>query len=101
SATAAGRIAAAKGIPWIAELRDPWALDEMIVFPTGVHRRRELARMEDALRSASAIVMNTPEAAERLRESLPSLRSIPHVSIPHCYVAADLQAADTQPAGHP
>ena len=101
SATAAGRIAAAKGIPWIAELRDPWALDEMIVFPTGVHRRRELARMEDALRSASAIVMNTPEAAERLRESLPSLRSIPIVSIPNGYDAEDFQGAAPETAGDP
>ena len=92
SAEAAARISAALGKPWIAELRDPWALDEMMVFPTGLHRRRELARMEQALATASAIVMNTPEAAAQLRVQFPRLRGIPVVWIPNGYDGEDFSA---------
>ena len=37
---AAAQAAAGVGRPWVADLRDPWALDEMTVYPTGLHRRR-------------------------------------------------------------
>ena len=36
SADAAARLARRLGVPWVADLRDPWALDEMLVFPTGL-----------------------------------------------------------------
>jgi glycosyltransferase involved in cell wall biosynthesis len=53
--------------PWIADLGDPWALDEMMVYPTGLHRRLELRRMRSLLASAAAVIMSTPEAADRLQ----------------------------------
>ncbi|HEY8647059.1 MAG TPA: glycosyltransferase, partial [Gaiellaceae bacterium] len=59
-------LARAHGIGWIADLGDPWALDEMMVYPTGVHRRLELARMRRLLGSAAAVVMSTPEAARQV-----------------------------------
>jgi glycosyltransferase involved in cell wall biosynthesis len=92
SAEAASRIAAALGKPWIAELRDPWALDEMMVFPTELHRRRELVRMGEALATASAIVMNTPEAAAQLRAQFPRLGGIPVFWIPNGYDGEDFSA---------
>ena len=58
----------------VADLRDPWALDEMQIYPSALHRKVEMRRMERLLSSASVIVMNTPEAASVLRNTFPRLR---------------------------
>jgi glycosyltransferase involved in cell wall biosynthesis len=71
---AAARIAAERGVPWIADLRDPWALDDWLVFPTGAHRHLELRTMRRTLASASLIVMNTPDSTVALLEHAPELR---------------------------
>ena len=73
SAAAVGAAASELGVPWVADLRDPWALDEMTAYPTLIHRRREIGHMRRALAGASAIVMNTPEAARQVRTRLPTL----------------------------
>ena len=73
TATAASRIAAAARKPWVADLRDPWALDEWTRYPTALHRRLDLRRMRKALASASAVVLNTPEAEGATRAALPEL----------------------------
>ena len=39
SADVAARLSTTTGTPWVADLRDPWALDEMLVYATAVHRR--------------------------------------------------------------
>jgi glycosyltransferase involved in cell wall biosynthesis len=70
---AAARLSRELGIPWVADLEDPWALDEMRVEPTWLNHRVELARMRRALASAAAIVMCADEAAERMRRALPEL----------------------------
>lgn len=51
--------------PWIADLRDPWAIDEVRTFHTGLHRRLEVRRMAALLSAADAVVMNTAEARRR------------------------------------
>ena len=89
SGAAAARLAAESGKPWVADLRDPWALDEWRTYPTGLHRRLELRKMERTLGSAAAIVMNTPEAAAALREALPRLAGVPVVSIPNGFDGDD------------
>ena len=82
TAEAAARLARRLGRPWVADLRDPWAFDEMTIYPTVLHRRRELARMRRLLRTAAAVVANTPEAAARIRtllgESSPPVATIPN-----------------------
>ena len=90
SAEAAHRISRERGIPWVADLRDPWALDEMRVEPTGLHRRAERRRMGKALSSAAAIVMNTPEAAARLAQAFPELERQIAGAIPNGYDPADM-----------
>lgn len=77
------------GIPWVADLRDPWALDEMQVYPSALHRRRDMRRMERLLSTASAIVMNTPEATAALSEELPRLRETPIATITNGFDASD------------
>ena len=89
SAEAAAKLARALQLPWVADLRDPWALDEMMVYPTRVHRRLELRRMRRELASADAIVMNTPESRIRLLEAFPELRPKRVVTIPNGFDPAD------------
>jgi glycosyltransferase involved in cell wall biosynthesis len=75
-------------VPWIADLRDPWALDEVMAYPTALHRARELRRMRGLLASAKAVVMNTPEAAREVN-SFPEMRTTRVVSIPNGFEPAD------------
>ncbi len=70
---AAAELAARLRVPWVADLRDPWALDETTVYPTGLHRRLDVRRMRRRLASAARIIMNTPEAGRALAEAFPEL----------------------------
>ena len=87
---ACARIAAARGAPWVADLGDPWALDDMAVYPTGLHRRLELRKMRRGLESATGIVMSTPEAERRVRESL-GLRHEGMWVVPNGFDGADFR----------
>jgi glycosyltransferase involved in cell wall biosynthesis len=91
--TAAGAVelSARFSIPWVADLRDPWALDEWQVYKTRWHARAKRNQMERELQSASLIIMNTPEAANRCREAFPSLSHIPIVCIPNGFDANDFE----------
>jgi glycosyltransferase involved in cell wall biosynthesis len=97
-----GAVAAAAarklGIPWIADLRDPWALDEMRVYPSRLHRARDMKRMRRVLGTADAIVMNTAEAATRLVAAFPELGTKHVTSIPNGWDRADFAATPAQPA---
>jgi glycosyltransferase involved in cell wall biosynthesis len=88
SAEAAVRIARALGKPWVADLQDPWALDEMWLYPTGLHRRRDLARMRALLGTAAAVVVNTREALLRFRRRFPELATRLY-AIPNGFDAED------------
>jgi len=83
SAVAAARLAAALGTPWVADLRDPWALDETAIHPTAAHRLLELRRMRAALASASAVITNTSEAEREIRRRMPELARKPVIAIPN------------------
>jgi glycosyltransferase involved in cell wall biosynthesis len=91
SAEVAAPVAARLGVPWVADLRDPWALDEMLVWPTAVQRRAERRRMQRDLARADAIVMNTPEAAAELGRAFPELAART-ISITNGFDAADFEA---------
>jgi glycosyltransferase involved in cell wall biosynthesis len=93
---AAEMIARELRIPLVVDLQDPWALDEMWVYPSGLHRRLDLRRMRRSLGAADAIVMNTPDSRARVLERFPELRSKLVVSIPNGFDAADF-AADPPP----
>jgi glycosyltransferase involved in cell wall biosynthesis len=93
SAAAAARVAEARSIPWVADLRDPWALDEMFVYPSRWHRRAELRAMARDLAGASAIVMNTPEARRSMHEAFPSLGSQLSAPVPNGFDPEDFATA--------
>jgi glycosyltransferase involved in cell wall biosynthesis len=96
SAEAGAELSARLEVPWVADLGDPWALDENMIFATALHRRRALRRMSDLLGTASAIVLSTPEAAKRVRQDLPELAHIPVEAIANGFDAADF-AQEPQP----
>jgi glycosyltransferase involved in cell wall biosynthesis len=85
------RLSRQVGVPWIADLQDPWALDEMWLYQTAIHRLTDRARMRSTLRSASAVVMNTPEAAKRMRAAFPEFRTSSVVSITNGFDAHDFE----------
>jgi hypothetical protein len=96
--TARAAIAVARALkkPLVFDLEDPWALDEMLIHETSLHARLELREMARALRCADAIVMNTPEAARRVRETFPELSSIPVTSVVNGYDHADFDGLATR-----
>jgi glycosyltransferase involved in cell wall biosynthesis len=73
TSAAAARLSKELSAPWVADLQDPWVLDEMWLYPSAVHQRRDTMRMQRLLASASSIIMNTPEATERVRRRFPEL----------------------------
>jgi glycosyltransferase involved in cell wall biosynthesis len=97
--TAESAVAVARrlGRPLILDLEDPWALDEMLVYPTRVHRRLERRRMGGVLRAADLVVMNTPEARARALEAFPRLDAERVVAIPNAYDAHDFAASASAP----
>lgn len=89
SGVVAARLARELGAPWVADLRDPWALDEMAVYPTGAHRRSELASMRSVLATADAVVLNCAEAERVVRERFPELARRLLLTIPNGFDATD------------
>jgi glycosyltransferase involved in cell wall biosynthesis len=92
--TAETAVALARSIrvPLVLDLEDPWAFDDMLVYPTAVHRSLERARMRRILRHADVIVMNTEEAARRVRAAFPELRATDVLAIPNGFDARDFAA---------
>ena len=86
---AAARLARELGKPLVADLQDPWALDEMWLYPSFAHRLLDRREMRRVLCSASAVVMNTPEAAVRVQGRFPELAPDFVTSIPNGYDAED------------
>ncbi|MCW2986766.1 MAG: glycosyltransferase family 4 protein, partial [Conexibacter sp.] len=98
TAWAGAKLARLLGKPWIADLEDPWAVDEMRVHPSGLHRRLDVHRMRRALSTAAAVVTCAPETAVRLRAALP--RPVAeHVA--NVEIGFDADAFAAVPAGHP
>jgi glycosyltransferase involved in cell wall biosynthesis len=75
SAAPVAKLASELGVPWIADLADPWALDEMQIYPSALHRRVALREMRNALAPSAGIVMSTREAARQLLRNFPELSS--------------------------
>ena len=89
TAGAAATVGRRLGVPVVFDFEDPWALDEMLVHETSLHARLERRTMGRKLEHANAIVMNTNEAAARLRQAFPRLGGIPVHAIPNGFDADD------------
>lgn len=86
-------------LPLIADLRDPWALDEVRIYPSAWHRRRELRKMERLLTACTRVIWNTPEARSAATDWIGSLDPDRQDCITNGYDAADFVDADTRHAG--
>lgn len=73
AAGVAARVAKRCGIPWVLDMRDPWALDPFTAYPTRLHHWRDLRAMKAACASATAVIMNTPQSLAALRTAFPGL----------------------------
>ncbi len=91
TAELARRVSQRSGIPWIADLRDPWALDEMQIYPSRLHRIAEMQRMRRLLSSASGIIMNTPESTAALCRAFPEFVAKHVTTITNGYDAPDFE----------
>jgi glycosyltransferase involved in cell wall biosynthesis len=89
TAYAASILSEELGIPWVADLEDPWALDEMRVHPSFVNHAIDRRKMRRGLGSASALIMSCPEAAARVRRELPQWDDKLVTAIPHGFDAED------------
>jgi glycosyltransferase involved in cell wall biosynthesis len=89
SAPTGAALSKSLGIPWVADLGDPWALDENMIYASALHRGRALKEMGELLGTASAIVMSTPEAVDRLLQAFPHFADRPVVPIANGFEAAD------------
>jgi glycosyltransferase involved in cell wall biosynthesis len=95
-APSAIRVSRELGVPWVADLQDPWALDEMWLYPTGLHRRIDLRRMGRTLGDASAAILNTHEAAARVRQAFTNLKKTSVFAVTNGFSASDF--AEPAPA---
>lgn len=93
SGEAAAAVARERRLPLVLDLRDPWALDEMTIYPTRLHRRAEARRMRQLLAQADAVVMNTDEARTQLEQVFPELAGRFVVTITNGYDSADFASA--------
>ncbi|MCA8974644.1 MAG: glycosyltransferase [Planctomycetes bacterium] len=58
------RLRRATGMPWLLDLRDPWALDGWRSYRTRFHAAADLGHMRRALVGADYVIANVPEAAK-------------------------------------
>jgi glycosyltransferase involved in cell wall biosynthesis len=75
SAAPAAALARRLGVPWVADLRDPWAVDEYASYPTALQWLLDRRVMRRRLASAAAVVLPTPGTLARVREAFPELRA--------------------------
>jgi glycosyltransferase involved in cell wall biosynthesis len=60
-------------LPWLLDLRDPWAIDDIKEYTTFLHYMAEKKLMKKACHSATAVIMNTPAAQKELLSTFPTL----------------------------
>ncbi len=90
---AALAVAERLAVPLVLDFEDPWALDEMLVYPTRIHRRLALRRMGTALGAADAVVMNTPESRKRVLEHFAELDRARVFAVANAFDPLDFEGA--------
>jgi glycosyltransferase involved in cell wall biosynthesis len=93
SAEVAAHLSHKHRVPWVADLRDPWALDEIQVYPSFLHKKIMLSKMHRLLSGASVIAMNTPEAAISLKRTFPDFEGKRIVTITNGFDPEDFNGA--------
>jgi len=89
TAKAAAAISQQYNIPWVLDMRDPWALDPISFYPTRLHYLAERKAMKNACISADAVIMNTPQSLAALKNAFPDLPKEKLFSITNGWDSAD------------
>lgn len=83
-------------LPVVADLRDPWALDEVRLYLSGIHRGVDRRRMGSLLDRCARVIGNTPDASAAFLDAFPSLDG--RIStITNGYDAADFEGVEVRP----
>lgn len=61
------------GLPVVADLRDPWALDEVRLYPSALHRLADRRRMGRLLGRCAMVVANTDDAGSAMSQAFGSI----------------------------
>ena len=75
--------------PLVIDLHDPWAFDEMMVYPTRAHRQSAQRLMRRVLMASDGIAINTPDATARIVQAFPELAERSVATIPNGYSSDD------------
>lgn len=86
------------GLPWILDLRDPWALDGWRSFRTYLHALYDRRAMRTALRAADLVVASVPAAKEAYAQ-LGRLAAARIWTIPNGFDDDDFSDMSSNPAG--
>jgi len=68
------RLQESLGTKWVADLADPWTLDEVCAYSSVLHFRRQQKIFRRVLQKADSVIANTPESAAAMIEFEPSVR---------------------------
>lgn len=74
AALAGLRLQESLGTKWVADLADPWTLDEVSGYSSYLHFRRQETIFRRVLQKASSVLANTPDAAAAMAAFEPSVR---------------------------
>jgi len=96
----AGYVARRTGLPWVADFRDPWLQGIYRCYPSRLQRAWQSSYEARAVRHASLVIANTPEAAEDFRARYPGLPQAKFQTVPNGFDPAEfdnLARPQTQP----
>ncbi len=91
-AQVAGMLSEKYHIPWVLDMRDPWALDPIQCYATKLHYYHDLRTMKRACRRANAVIMNTPDSLDAARKSFPNINSHKFTCITNGWDAEDFKS---------
>jgi len=78
-------------IPWVLDMRDPWALDPINCYATKWHYYRDKYAMKRACQSANAVIMNTPDSLCAAKAAFPDIEPVKFISITNGWDAEDFK----------
>jgi glycosyltransferase involved in cell wall biosynthesis len=96
----AARLSEKHQIPWVADLRDPWAIDEIQAYPSWMHKKAAQQKMRRLLYTASVVIMNTPEATLSLMRHFPEFKKRRVVTVTNGFDAEDMADSRAHPANN-
>jgi glycosyltransferase involved in cell wall biosynthesis len=83
-------------IPWVLDMRDPWALDPISHYPTKLHWHMDMDDMKKSCNNATAVIMNTPSALDAAISALGSENRLKFHCITNGWDKVDFQAPKVQ-----